>query len=96
MIFEDTDEGENCSRIINKSSGGVTPIRLNGIYEFDMWIKCKKTARQQQAKPVATTAVRNAFAAIAEDELDATGGHSGYSQPCCRRDSREDPFQWHP
>ena len=41
VIFDEDQRGNNTSMIVNKQTGKTSPIRLNGIYEFDMWIKDK-------------------------------------------------------
>ena len=41
IIFDENKNGENISRMVNKGTGAQVPIRYNGIYEFDMWVKDK-------------------------------------------------------
>ena len=38
-MFDEDKNGNNASHILDKRSGKTTPIRLNGVYEFDFWFK---------------------------------------------------------
>ena len=41
MVFDQNENGINTSSILNKKNGKLNPIKLNGIYEFDMWVRNK-------------------------------------------------------
>ena len=85
VVFDQNESGINTSSILNKKNGKLTPIRLNGIYEFDMWVTRK--------------AMLGKFGVLDEDE-PAEDNHSGatnfkdnHSRVC--GDYCHDPFHGH-
>ena len=69
VVFDQNEQGINTSSIINKRNGKLTPIKLNGIYEFDMWVKKK--------------AMLGRFGVLDDDE-PAADNHSGGCGESCR------------
>ena len=81
VVFDQNKEGKNTSSIYNKANGRITPIRLNGIYEFDMWVKKQAMLGQ--------------FGVLAEEEpAENMNLKENYSSKC--NDGCCDPFQRHP
>ena len=59
VTFDENEKGENVSHMLHKRTGKTSPIRYNGIYEFDLWVK----ERQRYGK----------FGALATEEEEDTG-----------------------
>ena len=80
----------NTSSIFNKANGRITPIRLNGIYEFDMWVK--------QGYPGLSAVNRYSVLAREEEEEETSGKlnlKENFSSSGCSGQCR-DPFHGHP
>ena len=88
VVFDQNEEGRNTSSIYNKSNGRITPIRLNGIYEFDMWVK--------KGQPGLSS--MNRFSVLAKEEEETSSGinlKESFSRGCSSG-SCCDPFHGHP
>ena len=83
VVFDQNERGINTSSIINKTNCKITPVRLNGIHEFDLWVKQESQYGQ--------------YGVLCEEEQsDNTNMKSSYSERCWKGTCMRDPFHRHP